>query len=73
MLAVRRAIVAGLLAEAEPRRNAPAARDLRTGLTGYQRVEPLAELALRLVREQLEQPFGDGQAQTRSPRNSSRS
>ncbi|EZP56533.1 hypothetical protein BW41_00680 [Sphingomonas sp. RIT328] len=39
------------------------ARDFGAGRAGDERVEPLRQMALGLVREQLPQPFGDDQAE----------
>ena len=59
VVAVRRAVIARLLAEPDAGGDAEAARDLRADRPGDERVQPLGQLALRFEREQLEQPFGD--------------
>ena len=63
IVAVGRAIVAGLLAEANLTGEADSAGDLGTGLAADQGVDAAGELALRLVRKQAEEPGGGHEAE----------
>ena len=63
IVAVGGAVVAGLPAQPQVRGHADLAGDRRADRTGDERVQPLRQLSLRLVRKCRIKPFRDGQTQ----------